>query len=281
MISIALALVSAVAYGTSDFFGAIASRRINALRVILLTYPVSTFLIAAAAPFVGGRLSPEALLWGGASGVATAVAIWWYYLALADGPISVVSPVAAILVTAIPVIAGVALGERPSMLAVVGIVLAVIAIPLVSRSGAGGTDERRFTPRVAWFTVGSGVLFGLSFVFTGQMPADGGLWPLAFARAVAAAVIIVAALRLGRAKPVGGGLFWLTVMIGVFDAVANVAMLYAFRTGLLSLASVVISLYPAVTVAFAVGVVREGIGRVQMAGLGLAGAAILTIAVGG
>lgn len=281
MISVALALVSAVAYGTSDFFGALASRRIDALRVILLTYPVSTLLISAAAPFVGGRLSPEVLLWGGASGLATALAIWWYYLALADGPISVVSPVAAILVTAIPVLAGVALGERPSTLAVVGIVLAVIALPLVSRSGAGGTDERRFTPRVAWFTVGSGVLFGLSFVFTGQMPADGGLWPLAFARAVAAAVIIVAALRLGRAKPVGGGLFWLAVVIGVFDAIANVAMLYAFRTGLLSLASVVISLYPAVTVGLAVAVVRERVGRLQVAGLGLAGAAILMIAAGG
>lgn len=75
MISIALALVSAVAYGTSDFFGAVASRRIDALRVILITYPVSTLLITVAAPFVRGGLSPQALLWGGASGVATAVGL--------------------------------------------------------------------------------------------------------------------------------------------------------------------------------------------------------------
>jgi len=284
MISALLALTSALAYGASDFFGGLASRRIDALRVILITYPVSAVLVGAAAPFVGGGLSGEALLWGAASGLASALAIWWFYIALAEGPMSVVSPVTAVLVTVIPVVAGVLFGERPSPLSFAGIALAAVAIALVSREAKTThveADARRFTARVARITVGAGILFGLSFVFTHQMPSDGGLWPLAIARTVAALVVVAVALRRGQARPVGGRTFWLAVVIGLLDVVANVAMLYAFHTGLLSLASVVISLYPAVTVGLAIAVVRERVVGVQIVGMGLAVAAIVVIAGAG
>ncbi|MFZ8756403.1 EamA family transporter [Microbacterium sp. HMH0099] len=284
MLSVVLALASAVAYGASDFFGGLASRRVEALRVILVSYPVSAVLILVAAPFVGGGLSLPALLWGSASGVATALAIWWFYIALAEGPMSVVSPVTAVLVVVIPVIAGVLFGERPTPLAFGGIALAVVAIALVSREGTQAhveDDVRRFTARVARITVGAGVLFGLSFVFTHQMPADGGLWPLAVARIVAALVVIGVALRRGHTEVIRGSTFRLAIAIGLLDVVANVAMLYAFQTGLLSLASVVISLYPAITVGLAIGVVRERVVGVQIVGMVLAVAAILVIALAG
>src|SRR4029079_6438177 len=101
----------------------------------------------------------------GLCGVSQAFGICWFCAALGAGPISVVSPPTAILVAAIPVGVGLALGERPGALAAIGVVLALVAVVLVSREA---TDEdvtsHKFTKKVAWMTVGSGVAFGLNFV---------------------------------------------------------------------------------------------------------------------
>ena len=75
MTSLLLALTSAVAYGVSDFLGGVASRGVAALRVILVSYPVSAVVIAAIAPFAGGSPSSASLLWGAASGAVMAVAM--------------------------------------------------------------------------------------------------------------------------------------------------------------------------------------------------------------
>ena len=159
------ALLSALGFGVSDFVGGIASRRVAALRVVLLSYPVALVLLAALAVVAGGDISGPAMLWGGLCGVTQAFGVWWFYAALGAGPISVVSPLTAILVAAVPVGFGLALGERPGVVATVGIVLALIAVVLVSREASDkDVTPHRFTTKVAWLTVGSGLLFGLNFV---------------------------------------------------------------------------------------------------------------------
>src|SRR5258708_39408255 len=94
-----------------------------------------------------------------------------------------VAALTAILVAGIPVGVGLALGERPGAIAAVGVVLALVAVVLVSRE-ATGEDVRphKFTAKVAWLTVGSGVAFGLNFVLIHQAPGGAKLWPLGFAR---------------------------------------------------------------------------------------------------
>ena len=143
-----------------------------ALRVVLVSYPVALVLLLALAAAVGGNISHGALFWGGLCGVSQAFGVWWFYAALGAGPISVVSPLTAILVAAIPVGVGLALGERPGAIAGVGVVLALAAVVLVSREA---TDEdvtpHQFTKKVAWLTVGAGVAFGLNFVLIAQAPA--------------------------------------------------------------------------------------------------------------
>ena len=94
-----------------------------ALRVVLLSYPVALVLLAVLAVVTGGDITGPAMLWGGLCGVTQAFGVWWFYAALGAGPISVVSPLTAILVAAVPVGFGLALGERPGVLATVGIVL--------------------------------------------------------------------------------------------------------------------------------------------------------------
>ena len=97
------ALLSALGYGVSDFVGGIASRRVAALRVVLLSYPVALVLLAALAVVTGGDITGPAMLWGGLCGVTQAFGVWWFYAALGAGPISVVSPLTAILVAGVPV----------------------------------------------------------------------------------------------------------------------------------------------------------------------------------
>lgn len=246
---------------------------------------MSLVVSLTAAPFVGGDFTAASLAWGAVAGVAGGVAVWWFYLALAHGPMSVVSPVTAVLVAGIPVLIGVTLGERPGLLAYVGILVAVVAVALVSRESdetVTGVGHPRFTARIAWWTVGSGIAFALSFVALGQVETGTGLWPLAASRATATIVVwLVVAV------------FWRTVVwpersvvpvlvgIGVIDVVANAALLYAYQHGMLSLVSVIAALYPAVTVLLAVLVLGERTGRTKLLGLVAAGVAVALVSVAG
>jgi drug/metabolite transporter (DMT)-like permease len=265
----------------SDFVGGMASRRVPALRVVLVSYPVAMVLLATLAVIVGGEISGPAIFWGSVCGISQAFGVWWFYAALAEGPISVVSPLTAILVAGVPVGFGVALGERPTLVANIGIVIALLAVYLVSRD-ASDEDVRphRFTRKVAWLTVGSGLAFGLNFVLIHQAPHEANLWPLVFARISASLLIVAIAIATRNLRLPTGQSLKLAVSAGAIDTVANVAMLLALHASLLSLASVLISLYPAATVALAMVVLKERVTRWQAVGMVLALVAVAMIAVG-
>ncbi|OFJ54542.1 DMT family transporter [Mycolicibacterium grossiae] len=276
--------MSALGYGIGDFVGGMAARRVAALRVVLVSYPVAMVLLTGLAAIVGGTVSTPAVVWGALCGVSQAFGVWWFYAALAAGPMSVVSPLTAVLVAAIPVIAGVGLGERPAMLAVGGIVVALLAVVLVSRENTdpepAGSERgtQRFTASVAWLTVGAGSAFGLNFVLIDQAPSEAGLWPLVFARMSASALVVLIALLSRNLVVPGGPTLRLAILAGVLDTIANVAMLLALQASLLSLAGVLISLYPAATVALALLVLKERVTAWQVAGMVLALAAVAMIA---
>lgn len=252
-----------------------------ALRVVLVSYPAALVLLTAVAAVVGGQVGTGAVLWGALSGVSQAFGVWWLYAALAAGPISVVSPLTAVLVAGLPVAVGVALGERPSLLSTVGIGVALLAVVLVSRD-AGDDDitPHRFTASVAWLTVGAGVAFGLNFVLIDQAPVEAKLWPLVFARMSATVLVVLVAAMTGNLRMPAGVPLRLALLAAVLDTVANVGMLLALQASLLSLASVLISLYPAATVALAMVVLKERVTRWQAVGMVAALAAIAMIAGG-
>ena len=100
---------------------------------MLVTYPVATVLLGVLAATAGGPVHPGALLWGSLYGISQAIGVYWFYAAVSAGPISVVSPLAAVLNAAVPVAVGLAVGERPGETASVGVVLAMFAVILVSR----------------------------------------------------------------------------------------------------------------------------------------------------
>jgi drug/metabolite transporter (DMT)-like permease len=252
---------------------------VAALRVMLVAYPIEAVLLGALAVVVGGSITPGAVIWGGLYGIGMAFGMWAFFAALGAGPISVVSPLAAVLNAAVPVAVGVALGERPGQATWVGVVLALVAVMLVSREATvEGTTPYRFTPKVAWLTVVAGSAMGLNLVFLHQAPHECKLWPLVFARLSATAVVFVMAaasknLRMPRGKPLK-----LALGVAVLDICANVTMLLALHTWLLSLASILISLYPAATVVLAMVVLRERVSRCQGVGMLMAMGSVAMIA---
>jgi drug/metabolite transporter (DMT)-like permease len=259
-----------------------AARRAAALRVMLASYPVTTALLGLVAVTAGGPVHPGAVLWGSLYGISQAFGLWWFYGAVAAGPISVVSPLVAVLNAALPVAAGVMLGERPGNTASIGVVLAMVAVILVSRESPADTDVRthRFTTKVAWLTVASGLAFGLDFILLHQAPAECRLWPLFFARASATVLVFVLAGMSGNFQLPSGTPLRLAVAAALLDTCATVTMLLALQEWLLSLTSILISLYPATTIVLAIIVLRERVTRWQAVGMVLAASSVAMIAAG-
>ncbi|MFI6047148.1 EamA family transporter [Nocardia sp. NPDC051321] len=280
-----MALVAALGYGVSDFYGGVAARKVTALRVVIYSYPLSVLLVLLLLPFVDGTPDAASIGWGLAAGLAGGVAVWWFYAALASGPMAVVSPLTAVLVAGVPVLVGLVIGERPGLLAFIGIAFALVAVLLVSRESPDavteeitGGRELRFTKKVALLTIGSGLAFGFMFVFLHQTASSSGLWPLLAQRGAATAVVWVTALSARQFKRLRGEPLRLACYIGALDVVANIALLHAFHGSLLSLVSVIGSLYPAATVLLAMVLLGERVGRQQQVGMVLALVAVGLIA---
>jgi drug/metabolite transporter (DMT)-like permease len=191
-------------------------------------------------------------------------------------PINIISPVTAVLAAVVPVVVGVGLGERPQAAAWFGIALGMGAVVLVSRT----TEEHphgKIAPRVLALACLSGLGFGLYFVFLARAGNDSGLWPLVVSRFASAALIVPLAKARGAFGWIRGRTLLVVAVAGSCDALANMCFLLATRHGLLSLASVLTSLYPATTVLLAVWLLREHLSGVQRVGLALAGASIVLI----
>lgn len=279
MMPVALASTSAVAYGISDYLGGVASRRARALRVVSISYPVSIGLVAFGAVIAGGTPGLIGLGWGLASGVASGVAVWTFYVALSRGPMSVISPITAILAAAGPLAFGLAAGERPGAAAMAGMAIALVATVLSSMEGEHGSSVQhgRLTRQLLLLSVVSGLAFAAFFVLLAQVPPGQGLWPVAASRVGATIILLTAAVAARESFRFSRRLIAVGVVIAVFDAVANGAFYFAAQSGMLSLVSVIAALYPAFTVALAVTHGGERLRPVQMVGLVLAAVAIVLL----
>jgi drug/metabolite transporter (DMT)-like permease len=283
-VSVLLALAGALAYGISDFVGGLASRRESVLRVLLLSYPVGVLLMAALLPMVPGHLDAATVAWSVAAGLGGAAGVVLLYLGLALGPMGVVAPLTAVASAIVPVVVGIALGERPPVLAYGGVALALLGVVLVSRGPVEDPAHARVTFRVVGFALLAGVGFGLYFVLLAQAPATSGGWPLLVSRLASALVVVALAVGAGHQRKLGrlsGGVVRLAVLAGALDALANLAYLLAVRQGLLSLVAVVVALYPAATILLARLVLGERTGRAQRLGLAVAAGSVALIAWAG
>ncbi len=276
--TVVFGLAAAVLYGLGDFAGGFASRRLGAVTVLLHSYPVGAALMLVMLPFFGGDLTGRTVLFGSLGGLSGLVGVTLMYHLMISAPMNVISPVTAVLAAMVPVVFGIGIGERPAVAAWIGIVVGIAAVLLVSRT----TDEHphgRIAVRVLLLAFLSGVGFGCYFIFLARAGDGSGLWPLVISRIASAVAIVPLAVRLRAFGRVAGRTLAIVVVAGAADALANLFFLLSARAGLLSLASVLTALYPAVTVLLAVVLLREHTSRVQRAGLALATAAVVLITI--
>jgi len=286
--AILLALVSAVAYGLSDFVGGLVSRRVSAWSVAVVAQLSSTACTAAVALLVAGTPQPRHLAWAVVAGVGSGVGTGFLYRGFSSGRMSVIAPVSAIGAAVVPMAAGALGGERPSALVWLGILAAlpgiwlVASVPEADLARAGPTGDRRRGIPAAGLVDGilAGLGFGLLFSALGQVPGSAGLWPLALAQAVSVpAVIVLAATLRAPWMPRGRPVRW-AALAGPLGATATGSFLLATQQGYLTVTGVLASLYPATTVLLAALVLHERIHRAQGVGLGLCAAAVALVAAG-
>jgi drug/metabolite transporter (DMT)-like permease len=278
VITVALGLLAAITYGVGDFAGAVASRRRNAVTVLLYSYPVGAVLMAALLPLFPGTMTARVVVFGVLGGAAGLVGVLLMYSLMTVAPMNVISPVTAVLAAMLPVLVGVVIGERPSLFAWSGIAIGLVAVVLVSRTREDH-PHGRVAPRVIALAVVSGVGFGAYFVLLARAGHSSGLWPLVVSRFSSALLIVPIAAGRSAIARMSGRTLAIAVLAGLCDAGANMFFLLASRHGLLSVASVLTSLYPAVTVILAMGLLREHATPTQRAGLLLAGASVVLITV--
>jgi drug/metabolite transporter (DMT)-like permease len=289
---VVLGISSALVFGSADFLGGLASKRISPLRVTAISGASGLALLALSYPLIGGTWSWSAVVLGGLSGVSGAIAIALLYACLAIGPMSILSPVTAVVSAIVPAAIGIFVrGEHFGSLGYVALGLALVAIVLV-----GFVRESRAvrpTARGLLMAVASGIFIGLFLIIIDLTPARSGLVPLLANRAVNSLLMFASVgvlALLARRRAASSTLLssgnptaqnsngWrpglrLAIACGIVDATANAGLLLGLRIGDLSIIAVLTALYPAGTIILAAIVLKERIATVQYVGLGLAIAA--------
>ncbi|TIC81482.1 DMT family transporter [Nocardioides sp. GY 10113] len=276
---ILFALTAAGAYGVSDFVGGLASRRTSAWPVALLSGVgalLGSLLLAA-----GGTGDPAAadLWWGLLAGLGSGFGTAFLYRGFASGRMGVVAPVSAVGAALLPVAVSVLAGERPALLVWLGIAAALPGIWLVAREPA--TDNGPLGGTAGLLDGGlAGVGFGVLFIATGQVPDGAGYWPLVATQAASMVAIVALAMLFGASwRPTARTEAW-GLAAGLLATLAVLCFLLATQAGLLTIAAVLTSLYPAITVLLAALVLRERIFPPQAVGLALCGGAVALVALG-
>lgn len=276
--AILLALVAALSYGISDFIGGVVSRRSSAWPVAVLGALTSGICCALAALVVPGEPSTADFGWAVLAGLGSGVGVGFLYRGFAGGRISVVAPVSAVGAALVPVVVGLVTGERPGALTLVGLVVAAPAIWLVASVQDDATDASTSSGLVDGVLAGLG--FGSLFALLGQVPEGAGFWPTAVVQLVSVPVLMVLATALRTPWLPQSRVTWWAVAAGPFSAVANLLFLVSTQRGLLTVSSVLTSLYPASTVLLAVVFLRESVDRRQSAGLLLCAVTVALVVAG-
>ncbi len=226
------------------------------MAVVVITQSSGLVLVALASPFFGGTWIGADVAIASAGGLAGVFGLLCFYRSLAIGPMSVAAPLSAVLAALVPVVCGVALGERPALSAWIGIPLALLAVVLFSRTEAGNETTHAGSNVILLSTL-AGLGFGGFFVSLDKVSANSGLLPIVSARAASVLVVLLALIVSRTPATVPRSVLPTALFCGLFDTLANVFVMLANRHGMLATVAVISSLYPAATVLLAQVVLKE------------------------
>ncbi|WP_371650948.1 MULTISPECIES: EamA family transporter [unclassified Streptomyces] len=282
------ALATSLLWGLADFGGGLLTRRTPALTVVVVSQSIAVAVLGAVVVATGGWHEAGPQLWFAvAAGAVGPVAMLSFYKALALGPMGVVSPLGSLGV-AVPVGAGLVLGERPGVLQFAGIAVAVAGILM-----AGGPELRGAPVQRQAIVLTLLAAFGFGAVMALIAEASTtitGLFLALFVQrvtnvAVGGTALYVSVKRGGEALPEGGvsvvrAALPALAFVGLADVAANGTYSIAAQQGPVTVAAVLASLYPVVTALAARGVLKERLRGVQAAGAGIALVGTLLLATG-
>ena len=274
MFSIIAGISAALCYGISDFAGGRASNRISVVQVLVIGELIGALILWASAAALGEpMLASTNIAVAIGAGLCGAIGVAALYMGIAAGHTAVTAPVSAVLATMVPVLYGIGSDGVPTLTVMVGIAIGIAAICLNSFAGPRSGNHG------LWVGLIAGIAFGVYFILLTHISTGSAVYaPLALSRSTAMLVTIPWLIARPGGRPAWGGV-WLAVVAALFDIGAAVLFFLAARYGRLDVASVLASLYPAVTVLLAATVLREQIRVVQRWGLVLTLAATIMIAL--
>jgi drug/metabolite transporter (DMT)-like permease len=275
----AFALAASACWGSADFFGGLKAKRYSALAV-LFSIEVSGLVLGIIVLAIAGDPFPStrAVLCALGAGTAGIVALGAFYRALAIGTMSIVAPISATGV-ALPVIVGIATGDRPSAIVVVGLVVTTVGVILASREVHEDEEQASAGRTSIILALLAAIGFGTYFIGADVAADESVLWTVVLGRGIAVPVVGLAVLTRGVGLPRGNDLLVLGAA-GAVDLLATGLYGFANTHGDLSIVSVVGSLYPIATVILARAVLDERVRTLQAAGVVAALAGVALIAVG-
>ncbi|NED31384.1 DMT family transporter, partial [Streptomyces sp. SID8499] len=247
------ALATSLLWGLADFGGGLLTRRSPALTVVVVSQSIAALVLGVIVVATGGWSEAGPQLWFAvAAGLVGPVALLSFYKALALGPMGVVSPLATLSV-AVPIGVGLVLGERPGLLQVAGIAVAVGGVVLAGGPQLGGAAVQR---RTIGLTLVAALGFGTVFALIAEASTTvTGLFLALFVQRVtnvaAGGAALYASARRGGAVLPAGGFPWAALpalaFVGLADVAANGTYSVAAQHGPVTVAAVLASLYPVVT----------------------------------
>ncbi|MFI2259537.1 EamA family transporter [Streptomyces tubercidicus] len=283
------ALATSLLWGLADFGGGLLTRRLQALTVVVVSQTLAAVVLGAIVLATGGWQEAGPQLWFAVgAGVVGPAAMLCFYRALALGPMGVVSPLASFGTVLVPLGVGILAGERPGLLQITGMLVAVVAVVGVVLAGGPRISGASVARRTIALTVISALGFGAVMALISEASTTvTGLFLALFVQRLCNVAVggaaLYASVRRGTPALPDGGLPALRDalpalgFVGIADVAANGTYALAAQSGPVTMAAVLASLYPVVTTLAALGILKERLRAIQTAGasLALVGSALL------
>jgi uncharacterized membrane protein len=272
--AVVFGLAASAAWGAGDFSGGMASRRAHTVLVVAAAHGIGLGLMVLLAVASAEALpSGETLFWGALAGIAGCLGLLAFWRGLSIGRMGLVAPVTAVIAVLVPVVVGMFTEGLPGVGKLIGFALALISLWLVSAAHNAGGERTGLG-----LAVFAGFGFGAFLALIGQVGKTSFFWSLTAARVASFSMMLIVVLTTRRTWQPNNRLFTWIVLAGVLEVAGNGFFVLATQSGRLDIASVLSSLYPAMTVLLARLVLKERVSRQQMVGVVTALAAIVLIA---
>jgi drug/metabolite transporter (DMT)-like permease len=267
-LTIVFAVAAALTWGTSDFSGGLASKRSSTLSVTLVSNPLGLIFLVALALFRGAPLvSTQDALLAFVGGVCGALGLLGLYQALSSGKMGVAAPVSAVTSNLVAMLYSALREGLPTPLQFAGFGLAIVGVWIVSRPQAGAPSEDF---KAILLAIGAGVGFGLFFICGSLYTSADVNWAVVVARVATICVVSVVALASKHRFQLNRASFLPTLLAGIMDSLGNLFFTLAAQVGRVDISATLSGLYPVITVALAVFILRERLTLWQGVGAGVA-----------